>query len=85
MLPCERCGLQSLDRRTFASQTHFCIKGKGLVNCVYMPYQLHCTVWSIHAAVLWHMTHYVSIAITMTKTQDIFTTAGAIKTHQLYF
>ena len=47
------------------------MKGKGLVNCVYKSYQLHCTAWFNHAAVLWHMTHYnVSVAITVWKNND---------------
>ena len=70
---------------SLASQTHFCNKREGSGElCIHKPYQLHCTVWFNHAALLWHMTHCnVSVEITvwtiMTKTQDIiFTTAGAV-------
>ena len=79
MLPCE-CVWSADFKQTYslASQTHFCRKGKGLVNCVYKPCLLHCRVRSNHTEVFCHMTH--------NKSQDIFhATAWAIKTHQLYF
>ena len=55
--------------------------------CIYKPYLLHCTVWSNHGAVPWHMAHYNILRVwkTMTKTQGILlTTAGAIKKWLLF-
>ena len=50
------------------------------------PCLLHCTVCFNHIAIFCHMTHYITVSVTitisktMTKCQDIFpATAGAIK------
>ena len=42
---------------TFANQTHFHKKGKGLVNTCVLP---HCTVWSNHVTIFCHMTQCLS-------------------------
>ena len=38
--------------------------------CINKPYLLHCTVWSNHGAVPWHMTHYSILRVWKTMTKD---------------